>query len=305
MSDAYLFDRQAVVRNHLRSRSLTPQGSFLFREIGNRLADRLLDVRRDFPLALDLSGHRGFETLLEDAGVIEARRIETIITAVESTELTGGRVPVASDPELLPFAESCIDLATSVMALHWVNDVPGMLSQVRRALRPDGLFVAAFLGGETLHELRDCLATAEIEISGGLSPRVSPFADIRDAGGLLQRAGFALPVADKDRLDVTYASMFALMHDLRGMGETNALAQRRRHFSSRAVFLRAAALYAEKYGRDDRIPATFDVTYLTGWAPHESQQRPLRPGSARTRLATALDTEERPTGERASPKVQR
>ncbi|MEQ8247156.1 MAG: methyltransferase domain-containing protein [Alphaproteobacteria bacterium] len=302
MGDANLFDRPSVVRNRLRSRSLNPLGSFLFQEVGSRLADRLLDVRREFPIAVDLSGQPGFAALMANAGVLDARKIATLVTSLDSPGPRGGELSVVTGPEGLPLAESSIDLAVSVMALHWINDLPGMLSQIRRALRPDGLFVAAFLGGETLHELRDCLATAEIEISGGLSPRVSPFAEIRDAGGLLQRAGFTLPVADKDRIDVTYETMFALMHDLRGMGETNALALRPRHFSSRAVFMRAAALYAQKYGRDNRIPATFEVTYLTGWAPHESQQRPLRPGSARTRLAAALDTTEQTAGEKAAPK---
>lgn len=302
MGDAILFDRPSVVRNRLRSRSLNPLGSFLFQEVGSRLADRLLDVRREFPIAVDLSGQPGFAALMANAGVLDARKIATLVTSLDSPGPRGGELSIVTDPEGLPLAESSINLAVSVMALHWINDMPGMLAQIRRALRPDGLFVAAFLGGETLHELRDCLATAEIEISGGLSPRVSPFAEIRDAGGLLQRAGFTLPVADKDRIDVTYETMFALMHDLRGMGETNALALRLRNFSSRAVFMRAAALYAQKYGRDNRIPATFEVTYLTGWAPHESQQRPLRPGSARTRLAAALDTTEQAAGEKASPK---
>lgn len=302
MGDAILFDRPSVVRNRLRSRSLNPLGSFLFQEVGSRLADRLLDVRREFPIAVDLSGQPGFAALMANAGVLDARKIATLVTSLDSPGPRGGELSIVTDPEGLPLAESSINLAVSVMALHWINDMPGMLAQIRRALRPDGLFVAAFLGGETLHELRDCLATAEIEISGGLSPRVSPFAEIRDAGGLLQRAGFTLPVADKDRIDVTYETMFALMHDLRGMGETNALALRLRHFSSRAVFMRAAALYAQKYGRDNRIPATFEVTYLTGWAPHESQQRALRPGSARTRLAAALDTTEQTAGEKAAPK---
>jgi SAM-dependent methyltransferase len=198
-------------------------------------------------------------------------------------------------------ANGQIDLAMSVMALHWANDLPGTLVQVRRTLKPDGLLLAAFLGGETLFELRECLAAAEVEISGGISPRVSPFVDLRDAGGLLQRAGFALPVADQDRIAVTYESPVALMHDLRAMGETNALTQRRRSFTPRTVFARANEIYTEKYGDDGRIRATFDVVYLTGWAPHESQQKPMRPGSATTRLAEALDTEEQTTGDKAAP----
>ena len=275
--------------------------NFLVREVAARLADRLLDIQRTFRAALDFSGRPGLSLALSDSGAGAARGIETLYVIADSPKLVAHGVPMIADSDAIPVADGQIDLAMSVMSLHWANDLPGTLVQVRRALRPDGLLLAAFLGGDTLTELRECLSAAEIEITGGISPRVIPFADLRDAGSLLQRAGFALPVADQDRINVTYASPMALMHDLRAMGETNALSRRIKNFTSRAVFARATELYSQRYAKDDRIPATFDVIYLTGWSPHESQQKPLRPGSATSRLAMALDTEEQTTGEKASP----
>jgi hypothetical protein len=183
----------------------------------------------------------------------------------------------------------------SLFALQGVNDLPGTLVQIRRALRQDGLFLAALLGGSTLTELRQSFAQAEAELEGGISPRVAPFADVRDLGGLLQRAGFALPVADTDLVRVRYASPFDLLRDLRGMGLTNALSDRRRTPLRRGTLLRAAAIYAERFGDPDgRIPATFEILWLSGWAPHESQPKPLQPGSARMRLADALGVRETP-----------
>jgi SAM-dependent methyltransferase len=188
----------------------------------------------------------------------------------------------APDAEPLGLAEGAHDLLVHALALHWANDPVGQLVQARRALRPDGLFLGLLFGGQTLAELRAALATAEIELTGGLSPRVAPMGEIRDLGGLLQRAGFAMPVADSHRLTVTYATAFDLMRDLRAMGETNVLRDRLRRPTRRAVFLRAAALYAERFaGPDARIPATFEIVVLTGWAPAADQPRPLRPGSAR------------------------
>jgi SAM-dependent methyltransferase len=209
---------------------------------------------------------------------------------------------LAADEEALPFAPASFDLALSALGLHWVNDLPGALLQLRGCLKPDGLFLGAMLGGDSLHELRVALMEAETEVAGGLSPRVSPFAEVRDCGGLLQRAGFALPVVDSDTITVTYADPLALMRELRGMGEANANRERLRGGTRAGVFARAAERYAERYaGPDGRIPLTFQVLYLTAWAPHESQPQPLRPGSARTRLADALETEERPAGDRAAP----
>ena len=298
MAETPLFNRASVVRNRLRSH--VP--NFLVSEVAARLSDRLLDIQRTFRAALDFSGRPGLSAALSGSGAGAARGIETLYVIADTPKLAAHDVPVIADGEALPVADGRIDLAMSVMSLHWANDIPGTLVQVRRALRPDGLLLAAFLGGDTLTELRESLSAAEIEISGGISPRFIPFADLRDAGGLLQRAGYALPVADQDRINVTYASPIALMHALRAMGETNALSRRRKHFTSRAVFARATELYLQRYAKGGRIPATFDVIYLTGWSPHESQQKPLRPGSATSRLAAALDTEEQATGEKALPK---
>jgi SAM-dependent methyltransferase len=207
---------------------------------------------------------------------------------------------VAADEEALPFRDGSLDLVLSALALHFVNDLPGTLVQIRRALRPDGLFVAALLGGDTLTELRQAFAAAEAEMEDGISPRVLPFADLRDLGGLLQRAGFALPVTDIDRLTVRYASPLALMQDLRRMGATNPLVDRRRRPLRRATLRRMLEIYAARFADpDQRIRATFEIVFLSGWAPHESQQQPLNPGSARARLADALGTQERSAGEKA------
>jgi len=194
-----------------------------------------------------------------------------------------------ADPELLPFADAGFDLVASVLALHWAADLPGVLVQLRRALKPDGLLLAAMLGGQTLVELRTALFEAELEEEGGVSPRVSPSIALGDAAALLQRAGFALPVADSETITVSYAGLPALLRDLRGMGETNALGARRRNFTRRATLARAALIYAERFGEaDGRIPATFEVLFLCGWAPHPSQPKPLPRGSATTRLVDAF-----------------
>jgi SAM-dependent methyltransferase len=194
-----------------------------------------------------------------------------------------------SDQETLPLQPESLDLVVSALAFQFVNDLPGVLAQIRRALKPDGLLLAAMVGGDTLTELRQSFAAAEAELEGGVSPRVAPSADLRDIGALLQRAGFALPVTDVDRVVVRYDSAFALMHDLRSMGSTNILVERRRMPTRRATMLRMAQVYAERFADPDgRIRATFDVIWLSGWAPHESQQQPLRPGSAKASLAEAV-----------------
>jgi SAM-dependent methyltransferase len=207
---------------------------------------------------------------------------------------------MVADEETLPFAPGSLDLVVSGLALQFVNDLPGALIQIRRALKPDGLFLAALIGGESLTELRQAFAAAEAEIEGGVSPRVAPFADLRDLGALLQRAGFALPVTDVDRVSVRYASPLELMHDLRRMGAGNALIERRRTPLRRATLKRMMEIYAERFSSADRrVAATFEIVWLSGWAPHESQQQPLAPGSAKTRLADALKTQELPAGEKA------
>ncbi len=200
----------------------------------------------------------------------------------------------ASDREDLGLAPQSIDLAVSALALQFANDLPGVFAQVRRALKPDGLFLAAMIGGETLNELRQAFAAAESERDGGISPRVAPAIDVRDLGALLQRAGFALPVTDSDRLIVRYDDAFSLMRDLRKMGATNVMVERRRVPLRRETLLRMAAIYAERYSDPDgRIRATFDILWLSGWAPHDSQQKPLRPGSAQASLADAVKNAKR------------
>jgi SAM-dependent methyltransferase len=199
----------------------------------------------------------------------------------------------------LPLPQAGFDLALSGLVLHQVNDLPGVLAQIRRLLKPDGLFMACLPAGRTLQELRECLAEAEMQVLGGMSPRVAPFADIRDLGALLQRAGFALPVTDSELLTLRYDNLFALMADLRAMGATNALTDRLRRPTPHALFLRAAELYAERYSDSDgRIRATIELVWLAGWAPHDSQQKPLRPGSAKMRLAEALGVPEQPLRDR-------
>jgi SAM-dependent methyltransferase len=219
---------------------------------------------------------------------------------VVASPSAAGPLAVVADEEALPFRDGAIDLVTSALSLQFTNDLPGALVQIRRALRPDGLFLAALAGGETLTELRQAFAQAEAEIEDSISPRVAPFADLRDLGALLQRAGFALPVTDVDRLTVRYASPVALMQDLRRMGATNVIGERRRKPLKRATLMRMIEIYGERFAdADGRVRATFEIVWLSGWAPHESQQQPLKPGSAQQRLADALGTKEQPAGEKA------
>jgi len=295
-----VFDRRAVRRHRDRAAATLAQHDFLLREVGERLADRLDDVKRSFDRAFDLGCHGGeLGRLLDGRGGIELLVHADLSPAMVAS---ASGAAVTCDEEALPFAPRSFDLVLSLLSLHWINDLPGALVQVRQALNPDGLFLAAMLGGETLKELRSSLAEAEMALEGRLSPRVSPFADVRDAGDLMQRAGFALPVVDTETITVSYADPFRLMADLRGMGETNAVIERRRDGLRRATLMAAAERYRADFGdADGRVPATFQVVYLTGWAPHRTQPKPLRPGSATARLADALDTEEISAGERATP----
>jgi NADH dehydrogenase [ubiquinone] 1 alpha subcomplex assembly factor 5 len=297
-SNAVIFDRMAVRRQRERAAAGFADHDFLFREVAERLVDRLADIRRKFNLTIDI-GARGnhLSRLLSQNPPIE--------TMIQMGLSPGADAPnFIADEEALPIAPACADLIVSNLVLHWTNDVPGTLIQCRQSLKPDGLFMAAILGGETLTELRQVMFEAETEISGGVSPRVSPFAELSDTAALLQRAGFNLPVADSDTITVTYTDVFALMRDLRGMGEANAVLARPRTFSKRQIFLRAAERYSEMFGDSDgRISASFQVLYLTGWAPDASQPKPLRPGSATASLAEALESEEQSAGEKARPKT--
>ena len=263
-----LFDRALLKQRQERARRLGP-ASFLLDRVAEDFGDRLQAVIRDFAEIADVWTPGGLR--LPD-------RFKSI-----------ARIGLASDSETLPLRPASLDLAVSALAFQFVNDLPGVLAQIRRALKPDGLLLAAMIGGDSLTELRQCFAAAEAECEGGVSPRVAPFADLRDIGSLLQRAGLALPVTDVDRVVVRYDSAFALMHDLRRMGATNILLERRRIPTPRTTMLRMAQTYAERFADPDgRIRATFDVIWLSAWAPHESQPKPLKPGSATASLEEAV-----------------
>lgn len=286
-----VFDR-ALLRARQRRAIARGFEPFLLDRVAADLAERLAAVLRQFDRVVDL----GTPTEALRAALAAMSGIGTVIAAAP---VARQKPALIADEEALPFGEGALDLIVSALALQFVNDLPGTLIQVRRALKGDGLFLGALLGGDTLTELRQSFAAAEAEVEGGVSPRVAPFADVREMGALLQRAGFALPVTDVDRLTVRYASPFALMSDLRRMGATNALTERRRAPLRRATLRRMAEIYTQCFAdRDGRIRATFEVVWLSGWAPHESQQQPLRPGSAQARLADALGTREIGTGEK-------
>ncbi len=295
-----VFDRALVRRRRERAVLGGDSGDFLFAEVANRLADRLIDVRRSFPLGVDLGSRGGHMA----RAAMATGRVGTLYAADPSPALAAraGVPALAADEEALPFAPASLDLVVSSLALHWVNDLPGTLIQVRQALKPDGLFLAAIFGGETLWELREILMEAELAVTGGVSPRVSPMADLRDAAGLLQRAGFALPVADRDPLSVSYADIAALMRDLGRMGESNAVRLRAPGPMRRAVLGEAARLYGQRHAMaGDRVRASFEILYLSGWSPAATQQKPLRPGQATGRLADALGVDEHGAGDVAVP----
>jgi SAM-dependent methyltransferase len=294
MQPPLLFDR-ALHRKRLdRAAKGFGDADFLQRRAALDLVERLEAIMRNFPRAVDLSARTGaFHEALADSPA--AARVGALVEADLSAAMLAGRTGprLVLDEERLPFAPASLDLVVSTLGLHWTNDVVGALIQIRRALKPDGLFLGAMLGAGTLTELRASLTDAELEIAGGAGPRVSPFADAFDAAGLLQRAGFALPVADVDRVNVSYEHPLRLLADLRQMGETNVLADRHPRGLTRTLLARASEIYAERFtGPDGRVTATFEIVTLTGWAPHESQPQPLRPGSAQMRLADALGTVE-------------
>ena len=290
MTGPAIFDRQ-LLRARQRRASTNGAATFLVDHVAAELAERLAAVLRTFDVAVDFGTPTdALRRALADI------KIGTLIAAAPAVALPH----VVADEEALPFADASLDLVVSALALQWVNDLPGTLVQIRRALKPDGLLLVAMLGGDTLTELREAFAGAESEIEGGLSPRVAPFADLRELGALLQRAGFALPVVDSDKLTVRYDSAFALMRDLRAMGATNVLTERRRTPLKRATLMRMAQIYAERFSdADGRVRATFEIAWLSGWSPHASQQKPLKPGSAAQRLADALGAKEIPAGDKA------
>lgn len=291
--DIFVFDRHHVRKNRQRAAANFENHDFLFKWSAAQLADRLLDVNRQFSSCLQIGSR----------GIIGAHKK---IDHIHTMDITPSPIEPASpyiqaSEELLPLREKSLDLIISNLCLHTVNDLPGALIQIRRALKPDGLFIGCMLGGETLHELRSVLTATELKIRGGVSPRVFPFADKPQMGDLLQRAGFALPVVDCEIITVTYPHIFKLLHDLRGMGEGNAIAARDKGFTGKNFFVEAAQKYAQDFSEDDRIIASFEIIFLLGWAAHESQQKPLRPGSAEHSLADALGSAEIKTGDKATP----
>ena len=295
-----LFDRALHRRRLDRAAPGYGAADFLKARAATDAVERLETIMRSFPLAVDLGARNGaFAAALAQSDAKD--RVGALIEADLSARMLAGRdgMRVQADEERLPFADESLDLVVSTLSLHWTNDLVGALIQIRRVLKPDGLFLGAILGGQTLVELRQCLLQAESELSHGAGLRVSPFADVLDAAGLLQRAGLALPVADADRVTVRYANALELIREVRAMGESNVLHDRARKPISRAVLARAAMIYQDRFAAaDGRIAATFDIVSLTGWAPHPDQQQPLRPGSAKMRLADALKTQEFPAGEK-------
>jgi len=299
MPTPLLFDRRLLRARRRRALALGP-ATFLVDRAAEDLAERLSAVLRRFELAVDL----GTPTDAIARTLARSGAVGTLVRADALADQVPGHsgLVVAADEEALPFRAASLDLVVSVLALQFVNDLPGTLAQIRAALKADGLFLAALIGGDSLTELRQSFAAAEAELEGGIAPHVAPFADLRDLGALLQRAGFALPVSDIDRAIVRYATPFALMEDLRRMGATNALLERRRVPLKRATLLRMAEIYATRFAdADGRIRTTFETVWLSGWAPHESQQKPLAPGSAARRLADALGTREFPADDKARP----
>jgi NADH dehydrogenase [ubiquinone] 1 alpha subcomplex assembly factor 5 len=299
-----IFDRALLQQRRLRAVRMAKAAArgggaappdFLLERVAEDLVWRLGAVKRHFAQAVVLGGFPG--QVAQRLGTVP--NIGTILETDTDAGLfaTPGprdhRQTRIADEEALPFDEASLDLVVSGLALQWVNDLPGSLIQIRRALKPDGLMIAALMGGRTLFELREAFLLAEAEMEGGASPRVAPFVDVRDVGSLLQRAKFALPVTDIDTVSVTYAGPIALMHELRAMGAGNVLMARRRTPLRRATLARAVEIYRQRFGlQNGRVPATFEIVTLTGWAPHDSQQKPLAPGSARMRLADALGTQE-------------
>ena len=297
--EAELFDRVLLRRRRSRFASELSQHEFLLSRVATEITERIEVILRDFPLALDLGAYDG--VLGRAVGALPS--VGAMIYAESAPALAAlcPKPSVVCDEDMLPFRDKSLNLVVSGLSLHRVNDLPGALIQICHALHPDGLFIGAALGNRSLLELRHALIKAEAELEGGASPRVAPFADMREYGTLLQRAGFALPVTDSDLLTVTYPSPRDLMREIRAMGGGNVMAERRKEPRARGTLERAEEIYRMWYGTPEgRITASFEIVYLSGWAPHESQQKPLAPGSAMKRLADVLGTKEHPAGDKAS-----
>ena len=291
-NDIQIFDRDLIKQRRARALKNFSDHDFLFEWSKNQISDRLMDVTRNFDLALHIGGRCPISS--------KHSKINHLWTMDITDQNADGYIQASE--EFLPFATQSLDMVMSNLCLHSVNDLPGTLLQIRQSLKPDGLFLASMLGGETLHELRQVLTDTELELYGGISPRISPFADKPQMGDLLQRAGYALPVVDSDIITVTYDNVFKLFADLRGMGESNTILARNKTPVGKEFFMRAAQLYHERHSEPDgRIVASFEVIFLLGWAPHQSQQKPLKPGSAKHSLAEALGTNEITAGEDSTP----
>lgn len=294
-----IFDSRQLLRQRERASQHARAHDFLLQRVADDFAERLDVVNRQFATILDLGSHHG----VIGRSMTGRPGAETVVSADTSQRVLDqcASPRVVVDLEALPFHDATFDLVVSGLSLQLINDLPGALVQVRRCLKPDGLFVGAMLGGSTLQELREAFVAAEAAIEGGVSPRVAPFADVRDLGSLLQRSGFALPVVDADIVTVAYPTPLHLMREIRGMGASNMLVERRRKPLRRATLMRAIEIYGERYARaDGRVTATFEILTMTGWCPHESQPKPLQPGSAKTRLADALGVREHKPGREPS-----
>ena len=297
-STVRIFDRQALELRRKRATTNFSAHDFMFQEVAERLIQRITDVKRKFGLAIDLGARtKHLKQMLSKEDSINKIISLGLIRDLKDYDLVGNE-------EVMPFKDASADLLVSNLVFHWTNDLVGTLIQCRQILKPDGLFLAALFGGNTLTELRQVMIEVENEISGGIWPRISPLIQLPDAAALLQRSGYNLPVADTDTITVTYSDAFSLMRDLRGMGETNAILARKQHFSKRSIFSQVAEryhmLFADSKGK---MPATFQIIYLTGWAPDETQPLPLQPGTAAQRLADALDSTEQSAGDFAKPKI--
>jgi NADH dehydrogenase [ubiquinone] 1 alpha subcomplex assembly factor 5 len=296
-----VFDRNKIRQFRDRAAPTIEDHNFLFNWALDNIHDRLDIIKREFTDALFIGARQSPADLQKLCAKQNIENISVMDLSPRLLERQSYSV-IHADEEIMPLSSDSLDLIISNLNMHSVNDVPGALIQINKALKPDGLFMAAMFGGDTLTELRQVLSQAEMNIRGGISPRIFPFADKQQMGNLLQRAGFALPVIDSDIVTVTYDNIFKLLSDLRGMGESNAIMARDKSPLPRAVIMETAKLYQEQFSdTDNRISATFEIIFLLGWAPHETQQKPLRPGSAKTNLADALNTEEIEAGEKPNP----
>lgn len=291
-----VFDRRLLSQRRDRAAARWDDYGFLVQETAERLAERLEDVTRSFTSVLDLGCHGGeMAALLSQRPGLE-RFVQCDLSPAMAARAKGRAPTVVADEEGLPFGDKAFDLVVSNLSLHWVNDLPGAFLQVRKSLQDDGLFAGCLLGGETLRELRSCLIEAEMELEGGVSPRVSPFAQIKDVGDLLRRAGLTMPVVDSDIITIDYENPMRLLDDLRGMGESNLVKERRKTFMRRQTLFSALQRYQEHFALPNgRFRATFEVIFFVAWTPHPNQPKPLAPGSAQTLLSDALKKDEEPS----------